>query len=82
MRSHSAVISLTGDEHPALKSGLAETHPERHALFTNAAAVAAEGFRAFGINRSLCPWVVAGAVTSGWAKQVFPELPEAELLPQ
>ncbi len=78
VRSRSAVISLVGDEHPALMPELARSHPERHALFTHAAGVAAEGFRAYGINRGLCPWVVAGTVTSGWAKQVFPELPAAE----
>ena len=78
VRSRSAVISLTGDEHPELMPGLAETHPDRHALFTRAAAVAAEGLRAYGINRGLCPWVVAGAVTPGWARQVFPGLPAAE----
>lgn len=78
VRSRSAVISLTGDEHPTLMPELARTHPERHALFTNAASVAAEGLRAFGINRNLCPWVVAGSATPGWAKQVFPDLPEAE----
>ncbi|MEM7349409.1 MAG: aminopeptidase [Acidobacteriota bacterium] len=78
VRSHSALISLTGDEDPALMPRLAETHPERHALFTNTASVAAEGFRTFGINRSLCPWVVAGVATPGWAKQVFPQLSAAE----
>ena len=78
VRSHSAVISLAGDEHPQLMPDLARSHPERHALFSYAAGVAAEGFRAYGINRGLCPWVVAGAVTPGWARQVFPELPEAE----
>ncbi len=78
VRSRSAVISLTGDEHPALMPELARSHPERHALFTNAASVAAEGFRAYGINRGLCPWVVAGVATPGWARLVFPDLPEAE----
>ena len=78
VRSRSAVISLSGDEFPALMPELARTHPERHALFTNAASVAAEGLRTYGINRGLCPWVVAGAVTPGWARLVFPELPEAE----
>ncbi len=78
VRSRSAVISLIGDEHPPLMPELARSHPERHSLFTGAAAVAAEGLRAYGINRGLCPWVVAGAATPGWASQVFPELPEAE----
>ncbi len=80
VRSRSAVISLAGDEHPALMPELARSHPERHALFTNAAGAAAEGLRAYGINRGLCPWVVAGAVTPGWARLVFPELPEAEAM--
>ncbi len=78
VRSRSAVISLAGDEHPELMPELARSHSERHTLFTNAASVAAEGLRSYGINRGLCPWVVAGAVTPGWARQVFPELPEAE----
>ncbi len=78
VRSRSAVVSLAGDEYPALMPELARSHPERHTLFTGAAGVAAEGFRAYGINRGLCPWVVAGAVTPGWARQVFPELPEGE----
>ena len=78
VRSRSAVVSLTGDEHPALMPELAESHPDRHAVFTRAAGVAADGLRTYGINRSLCPWVVAGSVTPGWARQVFPELPETE----
>ncbi|MCP3956418.1 MAG: aminopeptidase, partial [bacterium] len=80
VRSRSAVVSLAGDEHPQLMPELAETHPERHALFTHAAGVAAEGFRAYGINRGLCPWVVAGAVTEGWARQVFPGLEASEAM--
>ncbi len=78
VRSRSAVISLAGDEYPALMPELARSHPERHTLFTHAAGAAAEGLRAYGINRGLCPWVVAGAVTPGWARLVFPELPETE----
>ncbi|MEE8526569.1 MAG: aminopeptidase, partial [Thermoanaerobaculia bacterium] len=78
VRTRSAVITLVGDELPRLMAELARTHPENHALFTRGASLAGTGLIAYGINRSLCPWVVAGAVTPGWARQVFPELPESQ----
>jgi len=78
VRTRSAVITLVGDEAPRLMAELARTHPESHALYTRGASQAATGLIAYGVNRSLCPWVVAGAVTPGWARQVFPQLPEAQ----
>ncbi len=78
VRSRSAVITLVGDELPRLMADLARTHPETHALYTRGSSQAAHGLIAYGINRQLCPWVVAGAVTAGWAQQVFPDLPESE----
>lgn len=78
VRTRSAVISLVGDEHPRLMPELAETHPEEHALFTRSASDAAGGLRIYGINKGLCPWVVAGCVTPAWARQVFPEASESE----
>lgn len=78
VRTRSAVITLVGDELPRLMAELARTHPESHALFTRGASLAATGLIAYGVNRSLCPWVVAGAVTPGWACQVFPDLPESQ----
>ena len=77
VRSKSAVISLVGEELPRLMPGLAESHPERHALLAQGASQAAVGLIAHGVNRGLCPWVVAGAVTPEWARLVFPELPAA-----
>lgn len=80
VRAHGALISLRGDEYPDLQQGLAETHPEAHAAFTRATTAASRNFHLHGINRSLCPWVVAGAPCVGWARQVFParEFPELD----
>lgn len=73
-----ALISLRGDEMPRLMPSLAAELPERHAIYTRAAADKKKIFMHHGINRSLCPWVVAGAVSPAWAKLVFPDLDEAE----
>ncbi|MEO1367068.1 MAG: aminopeptidase, partial [Acidobacteriota bacterium] len=73
-----ALISLRGDELPRLMPSLAAELPERHALYTRAAADKKKIFMRHGINRSLCPWVVAGAVSPAWAQLVFPDLEESE----
>ncbi|MEM1176899.1 MAG: aminopeptidase [Acidobacteriota bacterium] len=69
-----ALISLRGDEKPRLMPALAAELPERHALYTRASAEKKKIFMNHGINRSLCPWVVAGAVSPAWARLVFPDL--------
>lgn len=74
LRTRGAIISLRGPEFPALQEELAESHPEQHAIFSRATQGVSRSFHLHGINRSLCPWVVAGAVSPGWARQVFPEL--------
>ena len=75
VRRRSAVVSLVGDELPRLMPELAESHPDRHALLAQGASQAAAGLINHGVNRGLCPWVVAGAVTPEWARLVFPDLP-------
>ncbi|HEX9734368.1 MAG TPA: aminopeptidase [Thermoanaerobaculia bacterium] len=72
VRARGAVVSLRGDEYPDLQQELAKTHPEQHAAFTRATTAVPRVFHLHGINRGLCPWVVAGAPCVGWAKQVFP----------
>ena len=53
---------------------LATSHPRQHAAYTRSTQAVPRIFHAHGINRALCPWVVAGAVTPGWAQQVFSDL--------
>jgi len=77
VRTRSAIVSLRGEEAPRLMPELARNHPERHAIFTRGANEATQGLFDHGVNRSLCPWVVAGVVTPAWARQVFPDLDEA-----
>lgn len=72
--SHGALISLRGDEDPRLLPALAESHAERHAVYTRGASHKGKAFSNHGVNRSLCPWVVAGGATPGWAAVVFPDL--------
>lgn len=72
VRARGAIISLRGDEYPSLQQELSAAYPESHAAFTRATNAVPRVFHLHGINRSLCPWVVAGAPCAGWAKQVFP----------
>ncbi|MEL7060135.1 MAG: aminopeptidase [Acidobacteriota bacterium] len=69
-----ALLSIRGEENPRLMRDLAEDEPERHAVYTRSANRKAKVFLHHGVNRSLCPWVVAGAATPAWAKLVFPRL--------
>ncbi len=69
-----ALISLRGDEDPRLMSELAERHPARHQRYSRSASRSRGPFHTHGINRGLCPWVVAAAPTTAWARQVFPKL--------
>lgn len=75
-----ALISLRGDEDPRLMSSIAQQYPDRHATYTTSTHHARQLFVAHGINRSLCPWVVAAAPTVGWARWVFPELEDGQAL--
>ncbi|MEM1202077.1 MAG: aminopeptidase [Acidobacteriota bacterium] len=68
-----ALISLRGDEDPRLMRQVSEDEPERHGIFTRSSQRKGKVFLHHGVNRSLCPWVVAAAVTPAWARQVFPE---------
>lgn len=78
VRSRGALISLRGEEDPALMPALAQELPDRHAIFTRSASLKGKILLQHGVNRGLCPWVVAGAATPGWAAQVFPGLPPQE----
>ena len=73
-----ALISLRGEENPRLMPMIARDYPERHAQFTRSSNLKGRVLLNHGINRGLCPWVVAGAVTPAWAKLVFPDLDEDE----
>lgn len=72
--SRGALISLRGEEDPRLLPALADELPERHAIYMRSSSLKGRALNLHGINRSLCPWVVAGAATPGWAQQVFPAL--------
>lgn len=72
-----ALISLRGDEDPRLMSDLAERFPDRHQQYSRSASRSRGSFHTHGINRGLCPWVVAAAPTPAWASQVFPAEDEA-----
>jgi aminopeptidase len=74
VRTRGAFIALRGDEVPALQEELSASHPEQHAAATRAAQSVVRYFHVYGVNRGLSPWVVAGAVSPGWARQVFPGL--------
>ena len=76
--SRGALISLRGEEEPALMPKMAQEFPDRHAVFTRSASLKGKVLLHHGVNRGLCPWVVAGAATPGWAHQVFPALPVME----
>lgn len=76
--SRGAMISLRGEEDPRLMPKIAHEFPERHAVYTRASSFKGKLFLNHGVNRSLCPWVVAGAVTPAWARLVFPGLEEDE----
>lgn len=78
VRARGAFIALRGDEYPALQEELSASHPEHHAAHTRAAQSVVRYFHAYGVNRGLCPWVVAGAASPGWARQVFPGLGDRE----
>jgi aminopeptidase len=78
VRQRSALISLRGDEYPGLQQRLGNEHPAAHAAFVKSSLNVTVLFHNHGINRSLCPWVVAGAATPSWAQRVFPELPTEE----
>lgn len=69
-----AMISLRGEEDPRLMPTIARELPERHALYTRSSNQKGKLLLNHGINRGLCPWVVAGAVTPAWAALVFPDL--------
>lgn len=72
--SRAALISLRGEEDPRLLPRLAESHADRHGVYTRGASLKGKAFSNHGVNRSLCPWVVAGGATPGWASLVFPDL--------
>lgn len=73
-----AMISLRGEEDPRLMPRLARDTPERHSVFTRSATARGRAYTNHAVNRSLCPWVVAGVPTPGWASLVFPELSSEE----
>lgn len=74
LKSRGALISLRGDEHPTLMPEIAESHPLTHQIFTRSQQAQSVAFHLHGINRGLCPWVVAGAPTPAWAMRVRPAL--------
>ena len=74
VRTRGAFIALRGEEYPALQEELVASYPEQHAAYTRAAQSVVRYFHAYGVNRGVNPWVVAGAVSPGWARQVFPGL--------
>jgi len=78
LRHGAAYICLLGPEIPQLWEEIARSCPERHAVYQRGAAVALGGFQRYGFEGQCCPWVGAACPTPGWAKQVFPDLPEAE----
>ncbi|MEM9556114.1 MAG: aminopeptidase [Acidobacteriota bacterium] len=78
LRVRGALVSLRGDEDPRLMPELAEAEPERHGVYTRGQSRKGKIFLHHGVNRSLCPWVVAGAATPAWGQLVFPDLSSEE----
>ena len=78
LRHGGAFICLVGTETPGLWDELAASHPEQHRAYLRGLSVATGGFYRFGIERRRCPWLTAVCPTPGWARQLFPELPERE----
>ncbi len=74
LASRGALISLRGDEYPDLLAEVARSHAAAHEVYTRGQRSVAVAFHHHGINRSLCPWVVAGAPTAAWAAKVRPAL--------
>ncbi|MEM8932255.1 MAG: aminopeptidase [Acidobacteriota bacterium] len=80
LTDRAAMVSLRGEEDPRLMPQVAREQPDRHAVFTRSATARGRVYTNHAVNRSLCPWVVAGVPTPGWARLVFPDLEEAEAL--
>ncbi len=76
LRHGAAYICLTGTEDPDLWDELARSHPERHGAYLRGRSATIGGFYRYGVERRWCPWLTAVCPTPGWARQLFPSLPE------
>ncbi len=76
LRHGGAYICLNGAEDPDLWHDLARSHPDRHGAYLRGLSAATGGFYSYGVERRWCPWLTAACPTPGWAREVFPELPE------
>ncbi len=78
LRQGGAFICLSGHEDPDLWDDLARRHPDRHAAYLRGRSAATGGFYRYGLERRWCPWLTAVCPTPGWARQLYPELPEGD----
>ncbi len=78
LRHGGAFICLVGAEQPGLWDDLARSHPDRHGAYLRGLSATTGDFYRYGIERRWCPWLTAACPTPGWAREVFPELPEDE----
>lgn len=76
IRHGGAYVSLQGPEFPRFWDELARSHPERHAVYQRGLRAALGGFFRYGVDVVSFPWVAAPWPTAGWAREVFPDLPE------
>ena len=72
-----AFICLVGSELPSLWDQLARSHTDRHGVYLRGLHTSTGGFYSYGVERQWCPWLTAACPTSGWARQLFPQLPES-----
>ncbi len=72
-----AVLSLRGSEFP---DALSDLPAKKINTLQNALRSSLKTYYIEGIGKSKVQWTVAAAATPGWAKKVFPELPEKKAL--
>ena len=80
VRHGGAFICLVGGGLPRQWEELAVTHPERHRAYSRGLSADTGGFYRYGLERRWFPWLSATCPTPGWAREVFPDLPESEAL--
>ncbi|MBL7663193.1 aminopeptidase [bacterium] len=67
---HGALIGVRGEQDFNLGSRLQAEVPDRYQLYMNTLTAAREPYSRLIVNRAQGQWLVAGAATESWAKQI------------
>lgn len=78
LRSRGALLILAGRTDPQSLAELQRTHPANRQVFTLESSRLNRELIYSSIHQPLIPMTAAICPTPGWARQVFPELPEPE----